>query len=61
MQSRKLQEHGWKPRWFQKEGENGSFCYIGGYWEAREKGSWEGCPTIFGQFDEELMKLSEES
>ncbi|KAJ6943260.1 hypothetical protein NC652_008899 [Populus alba x Populus x berolinensis] len=45
--SRKLQEHGWKPRWFQKEGENGSFRYGGGYWEAREQGNWDGCPNIF--------------
>ncbi|KAK0587659.1 hypothetical protein LWI29_026518 [Acer saccharum] len=36
--SRKLQESGWKPRWFQREGENGPFCYMGGYWEAREQG-----------------------
>ncbi|KAJ4839976.1 Oxysterol-binding protein- protein 2A [Turnera subulata] len=52
--SRKIQEHGWKPRWFQKEDENGSFRYIGGYWEAREKGNWDRCPTIFGQFNEDL-------
>ncbi|KAL9406273.1 hypothetical protein Peur_003245 [Populus x canadensis] len=57
--SRKLQEHGWKPRWFQKEGENGSFRYVGGYWEARERGNWDGCPNIFGEFNEELVESSE--
>ncbi|EEF32593.1 Oxysterol-binding protein, putative [Ricinus communis] len=45
--SRKLQEHGWKPRWFQREGEDGAFCYGGGYWEAREQRNWEECPDIF--------------
>ncbi|XP_042953316.1 oxysterol-binding protein-related protein 2A-like isoform X3 [Carya illinoinensis] len=55
--SRKLQENGWKPRWFQREGENGSFCYVGGYWEAREQGKWNGCPDIFGEFNEHLVDL----
>ncbi|KAF5460835.1 hypothetical protein F2P56_020676 [Juglans regia] len=55
--SRKLQENGWKPRWFQREGENGSFCYGGGYWEAREQGKWSGCPDIFGEFNEDLVDL----
>ncbi|XP_040989220.1 oxysterol-binding protein-related protein 2A isoform X2 [Juglans microcarpa x Juglans regia] len=55
--SRKLQENGWKPRWFQREGENGSFCYGGGYWEAREQGKWNGCPDIFGEFNEDLVDL----
>uniref|UniRef100_A0A6N2K451 PH domain-containing protein n=1 Tax=Salix viminalis TaxID=40686 RepID=A0A6N2K451_SALVM len=57
--SRKLQEDGWKPRWFQKEGENGSFRYSGGYWEAREQGNWDGCPNIFGEFNEDLVESSE--
>ncbi|KAI5594871.1 hypothetical protein BDE02_03G099700 [Populus trichocarpa] len=57
--SRKLQEHGWKPRWFQKEGDNGSFRYGGGYWEAREQGNWDGCPNIFGEFNEDLVESSE--
>ena len=26
-----------------------SYRYVGGYWEAREKGNWESCPDIFGQ------------
>ncbi|KAI9076679.1 hypothetical protein K1719_041444 [Acacia pycnantha] len=45
--SRKMQENGWKPRWFRREGENGTFRYVGGYWEARERGIWDGCPNIF--------------
>ncbi|XVF52647.1 hypothetical protein PTKIN_Ptkin05aG0035300 [Pterospermum kingtungense] len=53
--SRKLQESGWKPRWFQRDGENGSFHYVGGYWEAREERKWDGCPNIFGEFSEELV------
>ncbi|GKU95519.1 hypothetical protein SLEP1_g8871 [Rubroshorea leprosula] len=56
--SRKLQENGWKPRWFQKESENGSFRYVGGYWDAREQGKWDGCPNIFGEFNEELVDSS---
>lgn len=52
--SRKLQENGWKPRWFQREGENGSFCYAGGYWEAREQLKWDECPNIFGEFSEDV-------
>ncbi|GMI71733.1 OSBP(oxysterol binding protein)-related protein 2A [Hibiscus trionum] len=56
--SRKLQENGWKPRWFQRDGENGSFRYVGGYWEAREQGKWDDCPNIFGEF-EELVDSSE--
>lgn len=53
--SRKLQENGWKPKWFQKEGDNGPFRYVGGYWEAREQGKWDGCPNIFGEFNEDLV------
>ncbi|KAG4206434.1 hypothetical protein ERO13_A03G009300v2 [Gossypium hirsutum] len=57
--SRKLQENGWKPRWFHQDSENGSFRYTGGYWEAREQGKWDGCPNIFGVFDEEFVDSSE--
>ncbi|KAG4156221.1 hypothetical protein ERO13_D03G161600v2 [Gossypium hirsutum] len=57
--SRKLQENGWKPRWFHQDSENGSFRYTGGYWEAREQGKWDGCPNIFGEFNEELVDSSE--
>lgn len=52
-QSRKIQENGWKPRWFRRDGESGTFRYIGGYWEARELGSWDGCPDIFSEIKEE--------
>ncbi|KAI4317338.1 hypothetical protein L6164_025212 [Bauhinia variegata] len=47
-QARKMQERGWQPRWFQKD-EDGSYRYMGGYWEAREKKNWDGIPDIFGQ------------
>ncbi|CAJ2664081.1 unnamed protein product [Trifolium pratense] len=52
--SRKMQENGWEPRWFRKEGENGTFRYTGGYWEARAVGTWNGCPNIFGEFQESI-------
>ncbi|KAH7654743.1 Oxysterol-binding protein [Dioscorea alata] len=48
-QARKMQERGWKPRWFAKDKHSDTYHYIGGYWEAREQGNWEGCPDIFGQ------------
>lgn len=54
MQSRKMQENGWEPKWFRREGENGTFRYTGGYWEARSLGSWDGCPDIFGEFHESI-------
>uniref|UniRef100_A0A0D3HTD6 PH domain-containing protein n=1 Tax=Oryza barthii TaxID=65489 RepID=A0A0D3HTD6_9ORYZ len=47
-QARRLQEKGWQPRWFSKDDDD-SYRYIGGYWEAREKGNWDGIPDIFGQ------------
>ncbi|TVU51639.1 hypothetical protein EJB05_03079 [Eragrostis curvula] len=46
--ARRLQEKGWQPRWFRKDDED-TYRYIGGYWEAREKGNWNGIPDIFGQ------------
>ncbi|KAK7316904.1 hypothetical protein RJT34_00702 [Clitoria ternatea] len=49
-QARKMQEKGWKPRWFDKEKGSDSYRYVGGYWETREKGNWESCPDIFGHF-----------
>ncbi|CAM8877680.1 unnamed protein product [Rhodiola kirilowii] len=52
--SRKLQECGWKPRWFHQEKENGPYKYVGGYWESRKERRWDGCPDIFGEFDEEI-------
>ncbi|XP_077225072.1 oxysterol-binding protein-related protein 1C-like [Tasmannia lanceolata] len=48
-QSRKMQERGWKPRWFAKDKGSDTYRYIGGYWEAREQHNWESCPDIFGQ------------
>eukprot|EP00262_Sarcandra_glabra_P009759 TRINITY_DN2431_c0_g1_i1.p1 TRINITY_DN2431_c0_g1~~TRINITY_DN2431_c0_g1_i1.p1 ORF type:complete len:812 (+),score=126.22 TRINITY_DN2431_c0_g1_i1:187-2622(+) len=49
-QSRKMQERGWKPRWFSKEKGSDTYRYIGGYWEAREQQNWDSCPDIFGQW-----------
>ncbi|XP_073102945.1 oxysterol-binding protein-related protein 2A isoform X1 [Elaeis guineensis] len=51
--SRKLQENGWKPRWFRRDSEDGTYRYIGGYWEAREEKKWDGCPNIFGEILED--------
>lgn len=48
-QARKMQERGWKPRWFVKDKATDTYRYIGGYWEARDKGNWDSCPDIFGQ------------
>lgn len=48
-QARKMQESGWKPRWFAKDKASGTYHYVGGYWEAREKRNWDSCPDIFGQ------------
>ncbi|KAK4771373.1 hypothetical protein SAY87_031905 [Trapa incisa] len=59
--SRKLQESGWKPRWFQQDGENGPYRYMGGYWEAREQKVWDGCPDIFGEFTVDISDTAEGS
>ncbi|XP_031262274.1 oxysterol-binding protein-related protein 2A-like isoform X3 [Pistacia vera] len=59
--SRKLQENGWKPRWFKREGEDGPYLYAGGYWEAREQCKWDGCPNIFVDFKEDDVHTSEGS
>ncbi|TYK26458.1 oxysterol-binding protein-related protein 1C [Cucumis melo var. makuwa] len=48
-QARKMQERGWKPRWFAKDKGSDTYRYVGGYWEAREQGKWDSCPDIFGQ------------
>ncbi|QHN94064.1 oxysterol-binding protein-related protein 1C isoform X2 [Arachis ipaensis] len=48
-QARKMQERGWKPRWFAKDKATGTYRYLGGYWESREEGTWDSCPDIFGQ------------
>ncbi|XP_073055760.1 oxysterol-binding protein-related protein 2A-like isoform X2 [Primulina eburnea] len=58
--SRKLQEHGWKPRWFERDSES-TFRYVGGYWEARELGKWDGCSDIFGEVNESLVDSFEGS
>ncbi|GJN09387.1 hypothetical protein PR202_ga27390 [Eleusine coracana subsp. coracana] len=39
--ARRVQENGWKPKWFKRESEEQTFRYSGGYWEAREKGKWD--------------------
>lgn len=54
-QSRQLQESGWRPRWFEKQGESETFKYTGGYWEARGRRTWYDCPDIFGEFTEEQL------
>ncbi|KAF4360548.1 hypothetical protein F8388_017802 [Cannabis sativa] len=59
--SRKIQESGWKARWFKREGEDGPFHYMGGYWEAREKGKWDECPNIFGEIHEPTSSSSSSS
>ncbi|KAL5567407.1 hypothetical protein UlMin_030571 [Ulmus minor] len=48
-QARKMQERGWKPRWFSKDKGSETYRYMGGYWEARDKANWDSCPDIFGQ------------
>ncbi|KAL8256006.1 hypothetical protein R6Q59_031073 [Mikania micrantha] len=55
--SRKLQENGWKPRWFEKDDENGTYKYVGGYWENRGR-DWEDCLNIFGEFREDIVNNS---
>ncbi|XP_057518973.1 oxysterol-binding protein-related protein 2A-like isoform X1 [Amaranthus tricolor] len=57
--STKLQEDGWRPRWFARDGEDGTYHYTGGYWEAREQGNWDGCPDIFGEIIDEADNLSQ--
>uniref|UniRef100_A0A1J3FLK5 Oxysterol-binding protein-related protein 2B n=1 Tax=Noccaea caerulescens TaxID=107243 RepID=A0A1J3FLK5_NOCCA len=52
--SRKIQESGWRPRWFEPRGESDGYKYTGGYWEARDERSWDDCPNIFGEFTEEI-------
>ena len=47
--ARKMQDNGWKPRWFDRDTEDGPFRYTGGYWEAREQRKWDGCRDIFGE------------
>lgn len=58
-QARKLQERGWQPRWFRKD-EDGCYCYMGGYWDARERKNWDGIPDVFGQSTDPSSCLAEE-
>ncbi|XP_023539848.1 oxysterol-binding protein-related protein 2A-like isoform X1 [Cucurbita pepo subsp. pepo] len=55
--SRKLQDNGWKPRWFHREGEDTDepYKYMGGYWEARKERKWDGCLDVFGELSENLV------
>lgn len=55
IQARKMQESGWKPRWFVKDKGSDTYRYIGGYWEAREQGNWDSCPDIFGKFPSDQL------
>ncbi|PKA46479.1 Oxysterol-binding protein-related protein 2A [Apostasia shenzhenica] len=50
--SSKMQENGWKPRWFKRDNDQGTYRYVGGYWEAREHKRWEECPNIFGDLSD---------
>ncbi|KMT20008.1 hypothetical protein BVRB_1g000290 [Beta vulgaris subsp. vulgaris] len=54
-QARKMQERGWKARWFAKDKETDTYRFVGGYWEAREQLNWESCPDIFGQIPAEML------
>uniref|UniRef100_A0A0C9S939 TSA: Wollemia nobilis Ref_Wollemi_Transcript_9503_3010 transcribed RNA sequence n=1 Tax=Wollemia nobilis TaxID=56998 RepID=A0A0C9S939_9CONI len=53
-QARNLQEKGWQPRWFRKEDGQGTYRYIGGYWEARGQCNWDSCQDIFGSTTTEI-------
>lgn len=57
-QARKVQQKGWRPRWFYKD-KDGCYHYVGGYWEARERGDWNGIPDIFGQTSDSPTHLIE--
>lgn len=57
-QSKSMQEDGWKPRWFEKDSKEGTYRYIGGYWEARDQNNWYGCPDIFKDLSDEYPGLS---
>ena len=55
-QARKEQESGWSPKWFEQRGPHGTYCYKGGYWEAREKKEWTGIPDIYNIDELEIAK-----
>jgi len=50
-----MQESGWEPQWFARDKTSGTYRYVGGYWEARQQGSWNSCPNIFGQIPSEHL------
>lgn len=54
-QARKMQERGWKPRWFAKDKGTDTYRYLGGYWEARGQHNWKSCPDIFGKVPMDQM------
>ncbi|CAK9135523.1 unnamed protein product [Ilex paraguariensis] len=54
-QARKMQESGWKPCWFEKDKGSDTYRYVGGYWEAREKGNWDSCRDIFGHIPSDQL------
>ncbi|KAG5391901.1 hypothetical protein IGI04_021864 [Brassica rapa subsp. trilocularis] len=59
-QARRLQEKGWKPRWFEKD-EEGNYRYVGGYWEAREKKAWDKITDIFKKQQQQRNSVSSSS
>ncbi|WZZ57231.1 oxysterol-binding protein-related protein 1D [Brassica napus] len=59
-QARRLQEKGWKPRWFEKD-EEGNYRYVGGYWEAREKKNWDKITDIFKKQQQQRNSVSSSS
>ncbi|KAF5197103.1 Oxysterol-binding protein-related protein 1a [Thalictrum thalictroides] len=61
MQARKLQERGWQPKWFMKDNEDDCYCYVGGYWEAREQRKWDDIPDIFCQSSDSSPCAAEEN
>ncbi|GLT84999.1 hypothetical protein SLE2022_032020 [Rubroshorea leprosula] len=53
--ARKMQERGWKPRWFARDKGSDTYRYLGGYWEAREQRNWDSCPNIFGHISNDQL------
>ncbi|CAK9171700.1 unnamed protein product [Ilex paraguariensis] len=54
-QASKMQERGWKPRWFAKDRGSDIYLYVGGYWEAREQRNCDFCRDIFGHIPSDQM------
>ncbi|KAJ3669503.1 hypothetical protein LUZ60_011453 [Juncus effusus] len=57
--SKKFQDNGWKPKWFNKDGTEEGYRYSGGYWEAREQKNWSECPNIFGDIYNDITHINE--